>query len=319
MPFWRFLLLFGSFLLAAGITGCESGNDFGSPHTAGPATSPRYDLYVCSSIGTSGPNGQTYRSGIYGTFYGREEQFEEIVNLDGVDSLIDSCAVDDHGNLYWTDRGKHGIFKADPNGANPRQIVFNLDIPFGLAIDETHQRLYWTNWLQQDHPQTGQIGYTDLDGNNPVVIIDSLRSGGDLLIDQTRKKLYISDLFGGKILQTDLDGSDLTTLVTANRPEQLALDTEEGILYWADIADDALYRVHLDGTGKAPVLTFGDDFANPSVLARNGTRLLFNVRATVNGNTTEVLRSYDLLSHQLQTVSTHLPFAIKKIILKQHD
>ncbi len=314
--FWRSVLFLISSLLLAGISGCESGSDFGPTRTRDTAQTPLYSMYVCSSVGVSSQSGHTYRSGIFGARRGQEEEFETILNLDGDDNLIDSCAVDSHGNLYWTNRGKNGIFKADPNGANPRQIVFGLDVPFGLAIDETHQRIYWANWVQGKNTQTGQIGYADLEGHNPKTIVDSLRSGGDILVDPTNGKLYISDLMGGKILRCNLDGSALSTFVTANQPEQMALDFAHNTLYWADIADDALYRVNLDGSGKQTVIAFGDEFANPSVLALENNRLLFNIRANVNGNTTEVLRSFDLQSHAQQTVSTHLPFAAQKIILK---
>jgi hypothetical protein len=311
--FLRLFLLLSSLISLSAIVGCESGNDFGPTRTNETADAPLYDIYLCASIGEN----HTYRSGIYGANRNAENTLEKIIDLDGDGNLVDSCAVDNYGNLYWTNRGKNGIFKADPDGTNPHQIVFGLDIPIGLAIDETHQRIYWANWLQGNNPKSGQIGYADLDGNNPKVIIDSLRSGGHILIDASGDKLYISDHFNDKIFQSDLEGGNLSTLVQTQDPEQLTLDSATQTLYWASIGNNTINRVQTDGSGKQTLVTFSNPTANPSAIAFDQNKLLFSSWEYPQTGAHNVLHSSNKDGTNIQTLNSLLPLGTQKIIVKQ--
>jgi len=306
--FFRFFLFISSFLLLTGISGCESGDDFSLSDTNKVPGTPPYDLYLCASIGGN----HTYTSGIYGAKRGQEDQLEEIINLNGEENLVDDCAVDDRGNLYWTNRGKNGIFKANADGSNIRKIVSGLNTPIGLAIDETHQRIYWADW-QTGNAQYGKIGYADLDGGNQKVIIDSLRSGGKLLLNTAMNKLYIADLFGKEILQSDMEGNNLSTLTQSSQPEQMALDTATGKLYWTDVADDAIYAINLNGTNKQTLISFSDHSANPCAIALDKDRLLFTSWKDLQKN---ILNSIDKIGQNHQILNGDLPRDTQKIIIK---
>ena len=292
----RSLIYTGFALLAAG---CSGDFDFNSNGTTGDSSktgSVKYDLYYCKSISTSSADGMTVKSGIYGAHRESLAEATEIINLDG-SGLIDSCAVDSAGNLYWTDRAAHGVFRSDPDGKQVRQIVSGLTIPLGLAIDETNKRIYWSDWIQNTTPKSGKIGYSDLDGKNPKTIITGLTSGGKLTIADG--KLYVSDLFGGNILQSNLEGEGLKKIADANQPGQAAYDAQHNRLIWTDIADDKIRSTDLDTLSTSDVIVFADEFANPRALAIDpATRRMYFIKPVENTglgpNPSSQLHSADL-------------------------
>jgi len=281
-------------------------------------TTPKYGFYVGASISTTLANGeQTYESGIYGSSKA-DGALTKFLDLDGKDRLIDSFAVDAQGNIYWTDRSVHGIFVADRNGNNRRLLLSGLDIPFGIVLDEEHGRLYWSNWLQSQSPQKGEVGYISLsDGKAVRIVTEGLQSGGHLLIDTVRNRLYIADLMGGKILSVALDGGALQTVVDINHasaPEQMALDATGKSLFWADIAEDKIAKVDLETLVVQDLDTFNDAFANPEALTYDKkTNKLYFVTME-NGQS--VLWRMNPDGSNKESVNTTLPKAIFKIILR---
>jgi len=155
------------------------------------------------------------------------------------------------------------------------QIVSGLDVPFGIAIDEANGRIYWSNWIQSNRSQSGEVGYSDLDGNNKKTIIRGLASGGSLTL--VHNKLYVSDVFGGKIMESSLEGANLKKVADANQPAQMAFDAHNNRLIWGDIADDKISSVNLNTLQTTDLIVFDDAFANPRAVAvdKTSNRLLF--------------------------------------------
>jgi len=234
-----------------------------------------YDVYYCSSVGVGHMNGeQTYESGFYGAQKRNLNHFNKILDLSGY--AIDDCDVDSRGNMYWTDRLQKAVFKADITGKKIEKIVSGFDIPFGLAVDEKHQRVYWINWLQKSSHKSGVIGYTDLSsGKSTIVFQNRLRSGGHLTIDSG--KLYISDLFGGKILEMDIEGSLLRVVASAKSPSQVTVAKKYNKIFWGDISLDSILSSGTNGYGRSVLISFNDMFANPKALVFDNRRdkLLF--------------------------------------------
>ena len=220
------------FILALlNINNCGSGGFSGDDTGSGNAANlPMYDIYFCSYIG--GANNDS-RAGIYGLNRNSTSKATKIIDLAG--KIIDSCTVDEKGNLYWGDRSQGAIFKSDSHGNNIRKIVSGLDIPYrGLIVDEKRQRLYWTNWLGHNNPQSGEVSYSDLDGLNKKTIINGLKSGGYLTIDYMHDKLYVSDLFGDSIIKMDMNGSSAKIDIPTDRPDQLVIDSLHSQVLWYD-------------------------------------------------------------------------------------
>lgn len=275
----------------------------------------QYDMYWSSSIGHSGANGTYTESAIYGARRGSFDQATKIIDFN---TSIESCAVDKEGNIYWGDRDHKAIFKADRNGGNIREIVSNLDIPVGLAIDDTRKRIYWSNWLQANSPQSGEIGYANLDGSNQNIIVNTgLASGGYISLDLNNSNLYISDLFGSKIVKTGLEGGALQVVTTANYPVQFDIDYKHGRLIWADVGADSILSVNLDGTNVHEIITFNDAFANPwglSIDQTNDTLYFVSKGLTVQReNGYEVLESSDLNGENVKAVNTEIRISVRSL------
>lgn len=234
------------------LTGCKKVTKIKHKSIDYTKSSIKYDIYYCG------------KDGIYGAKINSLPNFTEILKL-SKDSHMDSCAIDSEGNLYWSNRTTHGIYKSDLNGNNIQQIVSGLDIPLGIAIDEKDRRVYWTNWLQSQKPQTAEVGYCDFNGDNKKTIIRNLASGGKLLLLQD--KLYISDLFGGTILRSNLEGENLELVTEANQPEQIAFDSKNNSIIWGDVADDKIVSTNITTLESKDLIVFDDQFTNPEAVA----------------------------------------------------
>lgn len=277
-------------ILVIMINGC--GEDKENKETA------HYDIYWSSSI--SGSEGVD--SGIYGIGGSSFDKTTKIIDLN---TSINSCVVDNKGNIYWADADKKAIFKADQTGGNITEIVNNLTHPIGLAIDEERKRIYWSDWLQTNPVQTGEIGYANMDGTGQNIIITTgLSSGGHLLIDTINDKLYISDIFGSKIVRTDMEGIGVETIVIADQPSQMAIDYKNEKIIWADIGSDNISSVDFDGANEQELIAFDDIFANPSALGIDykTERILFVVNKQDIGLTQE-LKSSDLNGENIETLN----------------
>lgn len=241
------------------------------------ARSLLYDVYYCSSVGVGSMSGkQTYKSGFYGAHRNRLNHFEKILDLSGY--AIDDCDVDKRGNMYWTDRIHQAIFKSDATGKKIEKIASGFDIPFGLAVDEVHQRIYWVNWLQKSSRKSGVIGYTDISTKKSTIVFQNrLRSGGHLTISDA--KLYISDLFGGKILKMNIQDPILRNVAKCKQPSQVTVAKKYEDIVWGDISMDSILAVGSNGYGRRVITSFKNIFSNPKavVFDNQSDKLLFVV------------------------------------------
>lgn len=221
-------------------------------------TKPGYDIYWMSSIGGN----KGYESGIYGTNINELDVATKIIDLS---TRINPCTVDEEGNIYWCDVTNHGIYKADPDGSNIRKIISGLDHPMGIAIDNKRKKIYWANWLKDK--KKGVIGHSSLYGNGSNTIIsDELRSGGHLFYDYQYNKLYVSDLFGEKVLSIDLRTNKVIELASAKQASDIVVDYENQKVIWADLSNDNISSVSFDGSDKKVLIQFKSKFANPDAL-----------------------------------------------------
>ena len=283
-------------VLVFGLLGCgtsirdnwDENSQMRSSHTGGTTTTkPKFDFYLGASIGVSSNGEQTYHSGIYGRKSGGGD-LVKFLDLDGKDNIIDSFAVDTKGNIYWTDRSVHGIFMADAFGKNRRLLLSGLDIPFGIAVDEAHGRVYWSNWLQSKDPQSGEVGYIDLStGKVERIVTKGLKSAGHLRVDQRSNRLYIADLMGGRILSVGLDGGETDIVADINhvsQPGQMDMDPSGKYLFACDISEDKIVRIDLDTLVVHDIVTFVDAFANPEALAYSAKENKLYFVTNENGN-----------------------------------
>ena len=155
------------------------------------------------------------------------------------------------GRLFVLDLSGGTIFSVDPDGSDRKVIVTGCPHPDGIVVDVEAGHIYWTN---MGHPNLndGSIERADLDGQNRTTIVPG---GGtftpkQLHHDKKSGKLYWCDREGMRVMRSNLDGSQIETLVDSSqgdaRPGRdqkkwcvgITVDVERGRIYWSQKGPD---------------------------------------------------------------------------------
>ena len=106
----------------------------------------------------------------------------------------------------------------------------------------------------------GKAKFVILNGQPPVVqefTVGGLGQVYGIAVDTAHRKVYITDYSGGSIFMANVDGTNMTKIVTTD----LAIDGPYGIvvvgdkIYWT--MQDAIYSAGLDGSNPAIAISFG--------------------------------------------------------------
>jgi len=179
------------------------------------------------------------------------------------------------GRLYFLDTHGRAVMSANTDGSNVQVVANTAGMPDGISVDPAAGQVYWTNmttfhpggqnWHSGGHSDwmarfgAGSLQRADLNGSHVTTVVPS---GGtyrpkQMTIDLKDGKLYWSDREGMRLMRSNLDGSDVQTLVeTGQRVEGqrgdpkdycvgIALDVARGEMYWTqrgDRSDDGSIR-----------------------------------------------------------------------------
>ena len=176
------------------------------------------------------------------------------------------------GRLFFLDLGGGRIFSANPDGSDLKVIVNEgRKLPDGVVVDVAADHIYWTN-MGNPSANDGSIERSDLDGGNITIIIPpgATFTPKQLQLDKKNGKLYWCDREGMRVMRSNLDGSNIETLVQTGYGEAdrrdarrwcvgIALDVESGRLYWTQKGNDnagegRIFRANLEipkGQGPA--------------------------------------------------------------------
>jgi hypothetical protein len=155
------------------------------------------------------------------------------------------------GRLFLLDLSGGRVLSMDPNGSNRSIIATDCPHPDGVVVDIAAGHVYWTNMGAVPSRNDGSIERADIDGRNRRFIVPP---GGtftpkQLHLDKTNGKLYWSDREGMRVMRSNLDGSQIETLVQtgegeADRRDQtrwcvgIAVDPERKQIYWTQKGGD---------------------------------------------------------------------------------
>lgn len=177
------------------------------------------------------------------------------------------AAIAATGRLYFLDTRGHQVMSANPEGSDLKALAVAAGSPDGIAVDKSAGYVYWTNmstfnpdpgvqgeegrawWMRRFGP--GSLQRADLNGSNVTTVVPK---GGtyrpkQMTIDLRNGKLYWSDREGMRVMRSNLDGSDVETLVeTGQRVEGqrgdpkdycvgIALDLTHNEMYWTQRGD----------------------------------------------------------------------------------
>ena len=155
------------------------------------------------------------------------------------------------GRIFFLDIRGGRVLSADPDGSDLKVLLEGHKTgPDGIVVDAPARHIFWTN-MGKAKENDGSIERLDLDGKNLTTIVPS---GGaftpkQLKLDKKNGKLYWSDREGMRVMRSNIDGSNIETLVETGQGEAarldarnwcvgIAVDTERGQIYWTQKGGD---------------------------------------------------------------------------------
>ncbi|WP_229724467.1 PKD domain-containing protein [Winogradskyella forsetii] len=210
-----------------------------------------------------------------------------------------AMAIDkQNSKLYISDIGADKIYRSNLDGSDFEDFRVGVDQPFGIAIDEQDNQLYWTtgNGVQRaniDDSDTTQIedfvtGQTNdpdgisvdmvnrkvywinysggiwvknIDGTGETELIPVIEGGSIKVIDD--KIFYDEFVASGdiRLKSANLDGTGIATVaVNIGRVIYgIGYDANENKIYWGDRDTDVMMRADLDGSNAEAWFTATGD------------------------------------------------------------
>jgi hypothetical protein len=162
--------------------------------------------------------------------------------------------------------GQNGkILSFDTDGKNMTVILDDCGgTPDGIAADPMNRHIYWTNMGEHYDQNDGYIERINFNGTNRKVIIPkgSTFTPKQLKLDLKNKLLYWCDREGIRVMRSNMDGTNITTLiVTGNGDDDrkdekkhcvgIAIDIQEQKIYWTQkgspkSGEGRIFRAGLD-------------------------------------------------------------------------
>ena len=147
--------------------------------------------------------------------------------------------------LFFLDAGGGRVLSSKPDGTDLKTLVSEgRRLPDGIVVDMAAGHIYWTN-MGNPKANDGSIERADLDGGHTtnIIPIGETFTPKQLQLDKQHGKIYWSDREGMRVMRSNLDGSNIETLVETGHGEAdrldarnwcvgIALDVENGKLYW---------------------------------------------------------------------------------------
>lgn len=180
------------------------------------------------------------------------EEFDPLVEA-GVIATPSSTPTPTPGHkMYWTinDGTKRGVYRSDPDGANQEQIIQGGTTSFTyLSIDSVNK------WLFYVTANSLQIVKTDLNGENPTILVARINPISGLYADGTLGYVFWTETEAPatRIYRISIDGSSGAVLVYTGTGTyyDVVYDQLSGTVRW--LGNNGTYtriwKVNIDGSG----------------------------------------------------------------------
>jgi hypothetical protein len=155
------------------------------------------------------------------------------------------------GRLFALEVSANTIYSMNPDGSDRKVVVSGCHLPDGIVIDADAGHIYWTNMGSSPAVNDGSIERADIDGKNRKVIVPPgiTFTPKQIHLDKKNGKLYWGDREGMRVMRSNLDGSQVETLVEAGRGDTdrrdqtrwcvgITIDPERRQIYWTQKGPD---------------------------------------------------------------------------------
>jgi hypothetical protein len=154
------------------------------------------------------------------------------------------------GRLFVLDLSGGRVSSLKEYGFDPKVIVTECRHPDGIVVDVEAGHIYWTD-MGVPNFNDGCIERIDIDGCNRKVIIPEgcTFTPKQLYLDKKNGKLYWCDREGMRVMRSNLDGSNIETLVQTGQGDsdrhdatkwcvEITVDVEHKQIYWTQKGPD---------------------------------------------------------------------------------
>jgi DNA-binding beta-propeller fold protein YncE len=154
------------------------------------------------------------------------------------------------GRLFVLELNAGRIHSMNTDGTDKKTIVRDCRLPDGIVVDVEAGHIYWTN-MGVPSLNDGSIERADTDGKNREVIVPQgiIFTPKQIHLDKKNGKLYWCDREGMRVMRSNLDGSQVETLVEAGRGDVdrrdqtkwcvgITIDPKRGKIYWTQKGPD---------------------------------------------------------------------------------
>jgi hypothetical protein len=155
------------------------------------------------------------------------------------------------GRLFVLDVSANRIQSMNPDGSDRNVVVTDCHLPDGIVVDVEAGHIYWTNMGSTPSVNDGSIERADVDGKNRQVIVPlgTTFTPKQIHLDKRNGKLYWCDREGMRVMRSNLDGSQVETLVEAGRGDAdrrdqtrwcvgITIDPVRQQIYWTQKGPD---------------------------------------------------------------------------------
>jgi hypothetical protein len=185
------------------------------------------------------------------------------------------------GRLFVLDVSGGRIFSVNTDGSDLRVIITECRHPDGIVVDIADRHIYWTD-MGIPNLNDGSVERADMDGRNRKIIIpeSGTFTPKQLFLDKKNGKLYWCDREGMRVMRSNLDGSDIETLVETGQGEPdrldatkwcvgITVDVERRQMYWTQKGPD--------NAGQGRIFRASTEIANgESAVKRTDIEVLFD-------------------------------------------
>ncbi len=185
------------------------------------------------------------------------------MNLDGTSvetvcsfiSSLGDVAVD-AGNTYFV--GGTTLYKGGKTASSSFSALVSALPSSGLGVDldETNGVVYYTYGFQSGSDGIGKVNKDGTSSNKTLV---SLGNNAPLSIRVAGNHIYWVEFSTNKVRRANLDGSNLTDLVTSglNQPRSITIDEASGFIYIGNFGNKSISRAPLAGGAATSLYTTG--------------------------------------------------------------
>jgi hypothetical protein len=249
------------------------------------------------------------------------------------------------GRLFVLEVSGDRIHSMSPDGSDRKVIVTDCRLPDGIAVDVQAGHIYWTNMGSSPSTNDGSIERADIDGKNRRVIVPPgvTFTPKQIQLDKQNGKLYWCDREGMRVMRSNLDGSQIETLIEAGRGDTdrrdltrwcvgIAIDPERKQIYWTQKGPDngeqgRLFRAGIEipkgetAASRSDVEIFFDHLPEPIDLEldRKNRLLYWTDRGDPPRGNTVNRASIDAKPRAPEIVLTHLMEGIGIALDVPHD